>query len=99
MVKTYNKFKDQNFTIIGVSLDESDSRKAWLAAIKHDELPWLQLSDLKFWDSEAAKLFGVQAIPQNFLIDPNGLIVGKTLLGKGLDTKLSEVFYPAGKTN
>jgi len=99
MVKTYNKFKDQNFTIIGVSLDESDSRKAWLAAIKHDELPWLQLSDLKFWDSEAAKLFGVQAIPQNFLIDPNGLIVGKTLLGKGLDAKLSEVFYPAGKTN
>ncbi|HSC38856.1 MAG TPA: hypothetical protein VLD19_13335, partial [Chitinophagaceae bacterium] len=84
---------------IGVSLDKPDSRKAWLAAIKHDGLPWLQLSDLKFWNSNAAKLFAVQAIPQNFLIDPNGLIIGKTLLGKELEGKLSEIFTPAVKVN
>jgi len=92
LIKIYNKFKDQNFTIIGVSLDKSDSKAAWLAAIKNDGLPWLQLSDGKFWDSPAAKLYGVQAIPQNFLIDPNGVIIGKTLMGKVLDIKLAEFF-------
>lgn len=92
LIKIYNKFKDQNFTIIGVSLDKSGSKAAWLAAIKDDGLPWLQLSDGMFWDSPAAKLYGVQAIPQNFLIDPNGVIVGKTLMGKMLDVKLAEIF-------
>lgn len=99
LVKVYNKFKDHNFTVIGVSLDKPDGKKLWLAAIKSDSLPWLQLSDLKLWDSPAAKLFGVQAIPQNFLIDPNGFIVGKTLMGKELDARLSNIFYPAGSAN
>jgi len=92
LVKIYNKFKDQHFTIIGVSLDKAESKAAWLAAIKNDGLPWLQLSELKFWSSSAAKLFGVQAIPQNFLIDPDGVIVGKTLMGKELDARLAEIF-------
>lgn len=93
LVKTYNKYKDQNFTIVGVSLDKSNSRALWLGAIKSDGLPWLQLSDLKFWDGVAAKTYGVQAIPQNFLIDPNGIIVGRTLIGKALDAKLGEIFH------
>lgn len=93
LVKTYNKYKDQNFTIVGVSLDKSNSRSLWLGAIKSDGLPWLQLSDLKFWDGVAAKTYGVQAIPQNFLIDPNGIIVGRTLMGKALDAKLGEIFH------
>ena len=92
LVKTYNKYKDQNFTIVGVSLDKSNSRALWLGAIKSDGLPWLQLSDLKFWDGVAAKTYGVQAIPQNFLIDPNGIIVGRTLIGKALDARLGEIF-------
>jgi len=91
LVKVYNKFKDRNFTIIGISLDKPDSKALWLAAIKKDGLLWLQLADLKFWDSAAARSYGVQAIPQNFLIDPDGIIVGKTLFGKELDAKLSEI--------
>jgi len=98
-VKIYNKFKAQNFTIISVSLDKPENRALWLAAIKDDGLPWLQLSDLKFWDSGAAKLYGVRAIPQNFLIDPNGKIVGKTLIGKELDARLTDIFTPAAKNN
>lgn len=99
LVKVYNKFKDKNFTIISISLDKFDSKALWLAAIKNDGLSWLQLSDLKFWDSAAAKLYGVQAIPQNFLIDPNGIIVGKTLVGNSLDAKMSEIFYPVKAVN
>ncbi|MDO6430008.1 TlpA disulfide reductase family protein [Flavitalea sp. BT771] len=99
LVKTYNKYKDQNFTIVGVSLDKANSRALWLGAIKSDGLPWLQLSDLKFWDGIAVKTYGVQAIPQNFLIDPNGIIIGRTLMGKALDARLSEIFDAAGKVN
>jgi len=99
LVKVYNKFKDRNFTIIGISLDKPDSKALWLAAIKKDGLLWLQLADLKFWDSAAARSYGVQAIPQNFLIDPNGIIVGKTLFGKELDAKLNGIFHPGGVGN
>jgi peroxiredoxin len=99
LVKTYNKYKDQNFTVVGVSLDKANSRALWLGAIKSDGLPWLQLSDLKFWDGIAVKTYGVQAIPQNFLIDPNGIIIGRTLIGKALDARLSEIFDAAGKVN
>lgn len=98
LVKIYNKFKDQNFTIVGVSLDKANAKDLWLAAIKKDGLPWLQLSDLQSFDNTAAKLYGVRAIPQNFLIDPNGKIIGKTLVGTGLEQKLTEVIgQPAKK--
>lgn len=99
LIKMYNKFKDQNFTIVGVSLDRQDSKALWLAAIKKDGLLWSQLSDLKFWDNSAAKLYGVRAIPQNFLIDPNGNIIGKSLFGKELEAKLTEVLTPAAASN
>jgi len=92
LVKIYNKFKDKNFKIIGVSIDKANSKALWLAAIKSDGLPWIQLSDLKLGNGSVAKSFGVQAIPQNFLIDPNGIIVGKTLMGSVLDARLSEIF-------
>jgi peroxiredoxin len=91
LIKIYNKFKDQNFTIVGVSIDKPAAKELWLAAIKEDGLPWLQLSDLQNFDNTAAKLYGVRAIPQNFLINPNGKIIGKTLVGKGLENKLTEV--------
>ena len=95
LIKMHDKFKDQNFTIIGVSLDRKESKALWLAAIKKDGMTWLQLSDLKFWDNSAAKLYGVRAIPQNFLIGPDGRIISKTLFGKELEAKLTEILTPA----
>jgi hypothetical protein len=56
LVKTFNRFKDKGFTILGVSLDQPGKKDAWLAAIHKDNLTWTQVSDLKFWDNEAAVL-------------------------------------------
>jgi peroxiredoxin len=97
VVRTFNKYKDRNFTILGVSLDRPDAKAKWLAAIHKDGLQWTQVSDLKFWDCEVAKLYGVQAIPQNFLLDPNGKVIAKNLRGDALDAKLAEVLAKAEK--
>lgn len=91
LVAAYHKFKDKNFTVLGVSLDRETGRDAWLKAIEDDKLEWTQVSDLKFWKNEAAQLYGVRAIPQNFLIDPSGKIIGKNLRGKELHTRLAEL--------
>ncbi len=91
VVLAFNKFKNKNFTILGVSLDRPETKAAWLQAIKDDNLTWTQVSDLKFWQNEAAQLYGVQGIPQNFLIDPAGKIVGTNLRGPDLDNKLCEL--------
>ena len=89
VLRAYNKFKDRGFTVLGVSLDQPGKRDAWLAAIEKDELPWTQVSDLKFWSNEAAQLYNIRAIPQNFLIDPTGKIIAKNLRGAALETALS----------
>lgn len=91
-VKAYQRYKNKGFTILGISLDRAGAKDAWLAAIKKDGLTWTQLSDLKFFDNDVAKLYGVKAIPQNFLIDPNGKIVATNLRGEELDEKLAELF-------
>jgi peroxiredoxin len=91
VVRNYHKYKGKNFTILGVSLDKETAKDAWLAAIKNDHLEWTQVSDLKFWQNMAATLYGVHAIPQNFLIDPQGKIVAKNLRGDALDDKLEEL--------
>jgi peroxiredoxin len=91
-VKAYNKYKDKNFTILSVSLDRPGKKDAWLAAIKHDGLEWTQVSDLKFWDNAAAKLYDVRSVPQNFLIDPTGKIIAKDLRGDDLTKKLASLF-------
>jgi peroxiredoxin len=91
VVRNYNKYKGKNFTVLGVSLDKPDAKAAWLAAIKNDGLTWTQVSDLKFWNNLAASLYGVQSIPQNFLIDPQGKIVAKNLRGDDLDAKLEQL--------
>jgi alkyl hydroperoxide reductase subunit AhpC len=96
VVKAYNQFKDKNFTILGVSLDQPTGREKWLAAIEKDGLTWTQVTDLKFWKNEASTLYGVQAIPQNFLLDPNGKIIGKNLFGQALVDKLTQVTTPSG---
>lgn len=89
VVNTYNKFKNKNFTILGISLDKS--RDPWLQAIKNDNLAWTHVSDLKFWNNEVAQKYKVQGIPKNFLIDPNGKIIAKDLRGPQLAQRLNEL--------
>ena len=99
LVKTFNKYKDNGFTVLGVSLDQPGKKEAWLAAIHKDNLTWTQVSDLKFWDNEVAVLYGVKAIPTNLLLDPQGKIIAKDLRGEDLDKKLAEVFGSQSKTS
>ena len=73
----YNEFKSKNFTIISISLD--NNRKAWVNGILQDSLSWCQLSDLKGWENMAAKKYGVQSIPSNYLLDIEGKIIKKDL--------------------
>jgi peroxiredoxin len=89
IVKAYNQFKDKNFTILGVSLDQN--KDAWLKAIQQDGLTWNHVSDLKFWNNEAAALYGVQSIPYNVLVDPEGNIIAENLHGQELEQTLGKV--------
>lgn len=91
VVIAYNKFKDKNFTILGVSLDQPTGKQKWLDAIRHDNLAWTQVSDLKFWNNEVAQLYGIQSIPQNFLLDPTGKIIARDLRGEDLEKKLTSL--------
>jgi len=91
LVKAFNHYKDKNFTVLGVSLDLPDGKQRWLTAIHKDGLPWTQVSDLKYWQSETATLYGVNAIPQNFLLDPTGKIIAKNLRGDDLENTLQQV--------
>jgi peroxiredoxin len=84
LVKVYKEFKDKNFTVIGVSLDKPDGKADWVKAIRDDQLTWTHVSDLKGWASATAKLYGVRAVPQNFLIDPAGKIIAAKLSGEDL---------------
>ena len=88
VVKTYNAFKSKNFTVLGVSLDQDKAK--WLEAIKKDGLTWTHVSDLKYWNNAVAVQFGIQSIPANFLLDPNGVVIGKDLRGEDLSRILTE---------
>lgn len=88
VVQAYQRFRNKNFTVLGVSLDREKPK--WLQAIKDDKLTWPQVSDLKFWQNEVAKLYQVSSIPQNFLLDPEGRIIGKNLRGAALDEFLEK---------
>jgi peroxiredoxin len=90
VIKVYNEFKARNFEVLGVSLDDEKGRAKWAKAIADDHLPWTQVSDLRGWQNEAAQLYGVRAIPQNFLIDPTGKIVALNLKGEALRTELAK---------
>jgi peroxiredoxin len=87
VVKAYNQLKGKNFEIIGVSLDEK--KDPWIKAIEHDGLPWVNVSDLKGWKNEVAIKYGVTAVPQNILLDPNGKVIAKNLRGEELLNKLA----------
>lgn len=95
VVRAYNRFKERNFTILGVSLDRETGKSDWLAAIKRDGLVWTQVSDLKFWQNQVAVLYQVTSIPSNFLIDPSGKIIARDLRGGDLENKLEELLGKA----
>ncbi|WP_037502780.1 TlpA disulfide reductase family protein [Sphingobacterium deserti] len=92
VVAAYERYREQGFSVFGVSLDKK--KAAWLKAIADDSLHWTQVSDLAFWDTEAAALYGVRFIPSNFLIAPDGTIVAKNIKGVELQKKLEELYKP-----
>jgi peroxiredoxin len=89
VVKAFNEFKGRNFTILGVSLDKD--KESWEKAITQDHLNWTQMSDLKYWNSQAVETFGFQGIPFNILVDPSGKVIAESLRGENLDAKLKQV--------
>jgi thiol-disulfide isomerase/thioredoxin len=93
VVRAYQRFKNKNFTVLGVSLDKDKNK--WLQAITEDKLNWPHVSDLKFWQNEVAKLYQVASIPQNYLLDPEGKIIGKNLRGAALDEFLEKTLGSA----
>jgi peroxiredoxin len=92
VVKAFNAYNSKGFTVLGVSLDQPTAKDKWMKAIHDDKLTWTQVSDLKYWKNDVAVQYGIQAIPQNYLIDPQGKIVGKNLRGEALNKKLAEIF-------
>lgn len=90
VVANFNKYKDQGFTVFGVSLDKD--RNKWAAAILKDELNWPHVSDLKGWQSEPGYQYHINSIPANVLLDRNGVIIAKNLRGEALGAKLKEIF-------
>jgi len=89
LVKTYAEFKDKNFEILGVSFDRK--LEDWVAAIEKEKLTWKHISDLQSWQNAAGTLYGVRAIPQNILVDPEGIIVARNIHDEELNTKLREL--------
>lgn len=89
LVATYTEFKDKNFEILGVSFDKN--MEDWVAAIKKDNRNWKHISDLQHWSNGAGIVYGVRAIPQNVLVNPDGKIIARNLHGDQLKQKLSEI--------
>ncbi len=92
VVLAFNKYNNKGFDVLGVSLDQPTGKEKWLKAIHDDKLTWTQVSDLQYWKNAVSVMYGIQAIPQNFLLDPQGKIIGKNLRGEALNKKLEELF-------
>jgi len=90
VVRLYNQYKEKGFEVFGVSLDRT--KEAWVKAIADDNLTWTHVSDLKYFNSEAAATYQINAIPATYLLDPEGKIIGKDLRGASLENKLKEIF-------
>lgn len=90
VVKLYNKYHSKGFDVLGVSLDKS--KESWIQAIKQDGLTWNHISDLGYWNSSVVALYGIKGIPQTYLLDKEGIIIGKNLRGADLENKLATLF-------
>jgi len=90
MKKAYENFKSKNFKILQYSFDTN--KEKWLKALKEEELPWLNLRDMKGWNKDVADLFDVKGVPTNYLVDPDGKIIARDLRGEALEQKLKEIF-------
>ncbi|PRY87175.1 peroxiredoxin [Mongoliibacter ruber] len=90
VVRLYNEYKDQGFEVFGVSLDRT--KEAWVKAIADDNLTWTHVSDLQYFNSEAASIYQINAIPATYMLDPEGKIIAKDLRGQSLENKLKEIF-------
>jgi peroxiredoxin len=91
VVKVWTEFNKKGFDVFGVSLDRPGAKENWIKAIKDDKLTWTHVSDLKFWNCAAAKLYAVNAIPANFLLDDKGTIIARNLRGEDLYNKVKEL--------
>lgn len=89
VVKAYNNFKDKNFEVVGVSFDQK--KDAWKAAVNQLGMTWPQMSDLKGWQSAAHDVYGINSIPANILLDPEGKIIAIDLRGEDLQKELAKV--------
>lgn len=97
LVKAYNRYKKYNFEILGISLDNPNQKDEWIKAIEMDSLQWTQVCDFLSWNSLAAKIYGVNSIPSNFLLDPEGRIVAKNIRGTAALKILNELFVSTNK--
>lgn len=88
LVKAYAAYKSKNFEILAVSLD--NKKENWLKAIEDDKLSWVHVSDLKGWDNTVAGAYAIRAVPNNYLIDPNGIIIARNLRGEALEAALAK---------
>jgi peroxiredoxin len=89
VVKVYTEFHKKGLDILGVSLDQK--KEDWMKAIADDKLTWTHVSDLKYWGNEAAKIYAVNSIPSNILLDERGIIIGRNLRGDDLYKKVKEL--------
>ena len=92
VVDMYKKYHSKGFDILSVSFDREGEKDKWIQAIKDDNLNWNHVSDLKYWDCEAGKLYVIKSIPASVLIDGKGVIIAKNLRGEELQNKLKELF-------
>ena len=90
VVAAYDKYHTKGFDVVGLSFDSK--KEAWVKAIEQLKMPWIHLSDLKYWRTVASEVYSVNSIPDNLLIDPQGKIVARGLRAEGLQAKLKEIF-------
>ncbi|MBR1446213.1 MAG: TlpA family protein disulfide reductase [Alloprevotella sp.] len=86
----YDKYHEKGFEIVGLSFDQD--KKAWMGAIERKGMNWIHLSDLKGWNTLAAKTYGINSIPATILYGPDGRVVASNLRGDALEKTLQEIY-------
>jgi peroxiredoxin len=92
VVAAFKQYSEKGFTVLGVSLEQPKAQDLWMKAIHNDGLTWYHVSDFQYWNNAVAVQYGIKAVPQNLLIDPQGIIIAKNLYGKALQEKLEEIY-------